>query len=143
MLPPWPPSPPSGPPLGTYFSRRKLRQPLPPLPASTMIEASSTNCICHSPDGIYRHDTRRPCHGGAFLRQGSGVSGRDDADELAVLRTLGLELDHTVVQGEQGVVAAEADAGAGVELGAALTHDDVAGGDGLATEQLDAKALGF
>ena len=35
MLPPSPPSPPSGPPRGTNFSRRKLRQPLPPLPAAT------------------------------------------------------------------------------------------------------------
>ena len=31
-LPPWPPSPPLGPPRGAYFSRRKLRQPLPPAP---------------------------------------------------------------------------------------------------------------
>src|SRR5258708_23948651 len=29
---PLPPSPPSGPPLGTYFSRRKLMQPAPPFP---------------------------------------------------------------------------------------------------------------
>src|SRR5712691_11829805 len=43
MLPPWPPSPPEGPPRGTYFSRRKATQPLPPLPAFTNILASSTN----------------------------------------------------------------------------------------------------
>jgi hypothetical protein len=42
---PLPPSPPSGPPRGTYFSRRKLRQPLPPFPACTVIVASSTNFI--------------------------------------------------------------------------------------------------
>jgi len=30
--PPWPPSPPSGPPRGTNFSRRKLTQPRPPSP---------------------------------------------------------------------------------------------------------------
>src|SRR5438132_3686671 len=35
--PPWPPSPPSGPPRGTYFSRRKLTQPRPPSPARTSI----------------------------------------------------------------------------------------------------------
>ena len=34
-LPPLPPSPPLGPPRGTYFSRRKLMQPHPPSPAFT------------------------------------------------------------------------------------------------------------
>ena len=34
---------PSGPPFGRYFSLRKLKQPLPPLPAMTLIVASSTN----------------------------------------------------------------------------------------------------
>src|SRR6266850_2150162 len=43
MLPPLPPSPPEGPPRGTYFSRRKATQPLPPLPAFKNILASSTN----------------------------------------------------------------------------------------------------
>src|SRR5881296_506484 len=43
MLPPLPPSPPEGPPRGTYFSRRKATQPLPPSPAFTEILASSTN----------------------------------------------------------------------------------------------------
>src|SRR3546814_1888413 len=43
MLPPRPPSPPSGPPLGMNFSRRKLATPLPPLPATTSMVASSTN----------------------------------------------------------------------------------------------------
>src|SRR5215469_18949119 len=42
-LPPWPPSPPSGPPKGTNFSRRKLTLPRPPWPAWTLIRASSTN----------------------------------------------------------------------------------------------------
>src|SRR5215813_5435961 len=43
MLPPLPPSPPLGPPRGTYFSRRNATQPLPPSPAFTKIFASSTN----------------------------------------------------------------------------------------------------
>src|ERR1700674_1060589 len=43
MLPPRPPSPPSGPPLGICFSRRKLADPLPPSPAITSIFASSMN----------------------------------------------------------------------------------------------------
>ena len=45
-------------------------------------------------------------------------------------------------QGEQRVVATTADAGAGVEVGAALADDDLAGVDDLAAEPLDAEALG-
>src|SRR5215469_4408793 len=41
--PPRPPSPPLGPPRGTYFSRRKARQPLPPSPALTRMRTSSIN----------------------------------------------------------------------------------------------------
>src|SRR6266542_3697199 len=44
--------------------------------------------------------------------------------------------------GEQGVVAATADAGAGVDARAALAHQDRAGGDDLAAEPLHAQALG-
>src|SRR5277367_6143469 len=43
MSPPRPPSPPLGPPRGTYFSRRNARQPLPPSPAFTRILTSSIN----------------------------------------------------------------------------------------------------
>ena len=45
MSPPWPPSPPEGPPRGTNFSRRKAMQPLPPSPAFTRIFASSMNML--------------------------------------------------------------------------------------------------
>src|SRR5579871_6147490 len=43
ISPPRPPSPPLGPPRGTYFSRRNARQPLPPSPAFTRIVTSSIN----------------------------------------------------------------------------------------------------
>src|SRR5271155_2243838 len=43
--PPLPPSPPEGPPRGTYFSRRKAMQPFPPFPALTRIFASSINIL--------------------------------------------------------------------------------------------------
>src|SRR4051812_29798878 len=49
------------------------------------------------------------------------------------------EFDLTLDQGEQGVVLADTDIGAGMELGAALAHDDVAGDDAFTTELLDAK----
>ena len=45
MLAPLPPSPPSGPPRGTYFSRRRLEQPSPPLPACNSIWTRSTNIL--------------------------------------------------------------------------------------------------
>ena len=45
-------------------------------------------------------------------------------------------------QREQRVVAAAADVVAGVEVGAALADDDLAGVDQLAAEALDAEALG-
>ena len=44
--------------------------------------------------------------------------------------------------GEQRVVAATADVHAGVEVGAALADQDLAGLDDLAAEALDAEPLG-
>src|SRR5690349_12126502 len=41
--PPSPPLPPLGPPLLTYFSRRKETWPLPPEPARMVMRARSTN----------------------------------------------------------------------------------------------------
>jgi hypothetical protein len=51
------------------------------------------------------------------------------------------EADHAGDLGEEGVVLAAADIGAGLELGAALADDDGAAEDGLAGEALDAEAL--
>ena len=48
MSAPLPPSPPFGPPCGTYFSRRKLLIPLPPSPAFTNIRARSINIFLSS-----------------------------------------------------------------------------------------------
>jgi hypothetical protein len=56
--------------------------------------------------------------------------------------TAGAELDCAGGQCEQGVVPAAAYAGARVEVGAALADDDLAGGNYLAAEALDAKVLG-
>src|SRR6185436_17930793 len=53
----------------------------------------------------------------------------------------GAEGNHAVRGGEQGVVAADADVGAGVHLGAALADQDVAGQYLLAAEALHAEAL--
>src|SRR6185312_12511176 len=53
----------------------------------------------------------------------------------------GAEGDHAVRGGEQGVVAADADVGARIHLGAPLADQDVAGEDLLAAEALHAQAL--
>src|ERR1700733_1419970 len=53
------------------------------------------------------------------------------------------ELHPPVDQGENGMIAAEADVASGIPLGAALTHQDVAGDDFLTAELLDAEAPAF
>src|SRR6266481_4131211 len=72
--------------------------------------------------------------GGLDLRR----SRRHDRDILPPGQTL-VELDRTARGREQRVVAADADMGARVKLGAALAHDDVAGDDDLAAIFLDAE----
>jgi hypothetical protein len=63
-----------------------------------------------------------------------------DVDDLAA--ALLTELDCTGSEGEQRVVAATANVGAGVEVGAALAKDDLARLDDLAAEALNAEVLG-
>src|SRR5215213_2365470 len=53
----------------------------------------------------------------------------------------GIERHATIDLGEQGVVLADTDILAGVPLGAALAHDNVAATTGFAAEQLDTQAL--
>src|SRR5215471_5608805 len=77
--PPWPPSPPSGPPLGMYFSRRKLLAPLPPWPEITVM----LNL------------------GGGFCRANNGTDGVDVGTDLGrsreLLRELVAGVDHCAV----------------------------------------------
>lgn len=54
-----------------------------------------------------------------------------------------MELDHTVDEGEEGMIAADADILTGVVGGATLADDDVAGDALLATEDFDAKSFAF
>src|SRR6185312_4663806 len=111
-------SPPSGPPSGMNFSRRKLAQPLPPSPALTVIRTSSTNFMMDP--GHRRRDqdngsARQPAgtkakalprQGHAFRRRapGSARDGvtRDDVDETTVLVAAHLELHLAVDQRKQG-----------------------------------------
>ena len=61
---------------------------------------------------------------------------------LTVLRPRLMPNSTAPASGEQRVVAATADVDAGVEVGAALADDDLAGLDDLAAEPLDAEPLG-
>jgi hypothetical protein len=54
-----------------------------------------------------------------------------------------VERDYAVLEGEEGPIATDADILAGVQAGAALTDEDVAGEDGLPAEALDAATLGM
>ena len=54
-----------------------------------------------------------------------------------------LEADNTVGLGKQRVIAADTDVGAGVDVGAALADQDVAGEDELTISALGTKALGL
>jgi hypothetical protein len=63
----------------------------------------------------------------------------DDVHDAAA--TTAAELNSACLQGEQRVVATAANACAGVEVGAALANDDLAGLDNLAAEALYAQEL--
>ena len=68
--------------------------------------------------------------------------GRVDRDLLAVLAQA-LETDNTVSLGKEGIVGADAHVLAGVNVRAALTHQDVAGQNKLTVSTLGAQALGL
>ena len=65
-----------------------------------------------------------------------------DRDLLTILAQP-LEANCAADSGEQGVVSALAHVHTGVDVGAALTHQDVAGLDELTVGTLGAKALGL
>src|SRR5438132_14349153 len=90
--PPRPPSPPLGPPLGTNFSRRNARHPLPPSPALTRMMTSSINIW----DGA-RATGRLPCQRNPCL------GFRPNVDELAEPAAVA-ELDDARNLREQRVV---------------------------------------
>src|SRR6478735_5617660 len=135
--PPRPPSPPLGPPNSLYFSWRNETQPFPPSPAATSMKASSTNFM------VLSGGKTKPRQVGALSLPGAGEinSGRDHAHGVLVQRALDREGHVPVDQREQRVVLADADVAAGVELGAALAHDDGTGADQFAAERLDAQHL--
>ena len=83
--PPRPPSPPLGPPRGTYFSRRNARQPLPPSPALTRILTSSINIAEKEkrPLGVTPAAADSLPEKVIELRYGCGSACASNVDELA------------------------------------------------------------
>ena len=77
--------------------------------------------------------------GGVFMIQ---LLGGVDRDLLAILAQA-LETDNTVSLGKEGIVGADAHVLAGVNVRAALTHQDVAGQNKLTVSTLGAQALGL
>src|ERR1035437_1494582 len=75
------------------------------------------------------------------VRLSGGLCACLDVDELAHPSAV-LELHHAGDLGEQGIVLAPTDVGAGLQFGAALAHDDAAARYQLAAEDLDAQPLG-
>src|SRR3954469_4813022 len=153
MEPPGPPLPPSGPPSGLNFSRCTEATPLPPRPAMTCNVTRSTNvgtamgsllwCTLGS---LLRGQRRRalPMLSGTpsrwiRIRLGSSLPRRLDVHDAAA--TPGAELHAARDEREQGVVLAPTHAAAGVEVGAALADDDLAGVDELTAVALHAEAL--
>src|SRR3954452_12714127 len=83
-----------------------------------------------------------PCSGAAIsLRRRSRCFGLGLHRDRGATTGAGVEGHPAVRLGEQGVVLADADIGAGVELGAALADEDVAGDHALVAELLHAQAL--
>jgi len=78
---------------------------------------------------------------GRRLDRDRGQFGGIDVDEAAML-ALVLEADDAVDLGEEGVVLAATDVGAGLERGATLTDDDASTEDRLTAENLDSEPLG-
>ena len=56
---------------------------------------------------------------------------------------LGLETDYAVDLGEKGIILADTDVGAGMEVSAALANEDVAREDKLTVSTLGPQTLGF
>ena len=70
------------------------------------------------------------------------LSDLNDRDLLAILAQT-LELDLAGLQSEQGVVAALTHVDTGMDMGAALTNQNVAGQNELTVGALNAEALGL
>src|SRR3954453_607838 len=134
------------------FSRRNATTPFPPSPERRKILAWSRNfmraaSVTPSPSGEGRgagspgwDPPPSPAGEGWSWRWLLGGFRHRLHRDVDLAFGLALELHVAIDQGEDRVVAAEADIGAGPDLGPALPDDDVAGEHGLAAVLLDAEA---
>ena len=97
------------------------------------------------PDGgePFRAEMRNCCKSRTpkALALARNLSGRDDIYVDFAGASFGLEVNHSVNQGEEGVVSSAAYVFAGMQFGSALTDEDVAREDSLATEAFYAASL--
>src|SRR6185437_2349930 len=167
MSPPLPPSPPEGPPRGTYFSRRKARQPLPPPPPFTRILASSTNTdrsrcgpvrMEHTPclrgkqkyapssGRVSPFSSQWPVSMGSWRRArlcfGSGfrLFLRQYADKAPHAAFI-FEPHHARDPGKERIILRAAHVPAGLVARSALADQDAAAGHKLPAEALDSQPL--
>src|SRR5579883_1239241 len=103
-----------------------------PLPRSQTKTPSNENALKRK-RGNGSHSPEAPSPA-----SGTASAGRLHRDVGAAAAAL-LEGHLAIDEGEEGVVAPHADIAAGMELGAALAHQDVARHHGLAAEVLDAE----
>src|SRR5574340_285283 len=118
-----------------YFSRRKLAAPLPPLPAKTSILDSSMNFMWPIPQ------IKKPYLAIGLICFERRCLRGDDGNCLAPQRALGGEYHLAGDLGKQRVILAHADVLTGVELCAALAHDDAARIDQFAAVALHAQSF--
>lgn len=73
-----------------------------------------------------------------------GLNGlnRLNTDVFTIEGPLDLELNHTIHRGKQGVIPPATHVITGMELGATLSYDDVAGLNELATKTFHSQSLG-
>src|ERR1700683_154704 len=164
MSPPCPPSPPEGPPRGTYFFLRKATQPLPPSPAFIEILASSANT-----NHLQVRDAERAYADARFIdkntrpgtlervknsaelvgrRRGGFLPGFSRARffhcknaNVAPVSALVFEEDDAVNQREEAVIFRQPNILSGLVVSAALPDQNAAASYELAAKPLDSKSL--
>src|ERR1700728_3840735 len=150
-LPPSPPPPPWDPQRGAIFSRRKLTQPRPPLPACTLSFASSTNFMRITQRVHRLHQSKKGAghptpFEGIYAGEPSGSPPSllcNDVDVGVLLRALDAKFNDTMCLGEQGVIGTDSDVHAGAIHRPALTDQDVSRKHVFTAEFLDAQTLGM
>src|SRR5207249_3381383 len=126
------PSPPDGPPKGTYFSLRNAEQPFPPRPPVTCRSTSSTNAVLMA-EGRAGGGAHRAARCAPLRGLDGGGHDRDELAQPAAIAVFNVARGH----GEQRVVLAAADVASRLDGRPALADEDLAALDELAGVDLD------